>query len=182
MSAPPQVRRKDKLMSEERALAFLADGFCGRLATVGADGWPYCVPLLYVSLDCEIWVHNIAAGHLRANIEHGKRVCFEIDDPGAVFDYGRFLCDSSVAYRSAVAFGTIREIADAAGRRRFFDALMTKYGRPDSGRPKGFYPRIDEVAVYAITIERITGKETPLPEVAEQWPAKDRTKSPHAKP
>ena len=181
MSAPPQVRRKDKLMSEERTLAFLEMGFCGRLATVGADGWPYCVPLLYVCLDGEIWVHNIAAGHLRATIEHAKRVCFEIDEPGAVFDYGRFECDSSVAYRSVVAFGQIREIADTAGRQRFFDALLAKYARPDTGRPKGFYPRIDDVAVYAIAIERITGKETPLPDVAEQWPAKDRTKSPHAK-
>jgi hypothetical protein len=27
----------------------------------------------------------------------------------------------------------------------------------------------------------MTGKETPLPAVAEQWPALDRTKSPHAR-
>jgi len=81
-----------------------------------------------------------------------------------------------------MVFGTIREIADAAGRRRFFDVLMAKYDRPDSGRPKGFYPRLDEVAVYAIAVERVTGKETPLPDASEQWPAKDRTKSPQARP
>ena len=46
MSRPLQVRRIDKLMTEERARAALAAGFCGRLATVGADGWPYVVPLL----------------------------------------------------------------------------------------------------------------------------------------
>ena len=32
-----------------------------------------------------------------------------------------------------------------------------------------------------ITIERMTGKETPLPDIAEQWPAVDRTKSPNAR-
>ena len=47
MSAPP-VRRKDKLMTDQRAVEFLARSFCGRIASVGADGWPYCVPLLYV--------------------------------------------------------------------------------------------------------------------------------------
>jgi uncharacterized protein len=182
MSGPPQVRRQDKLMSEARAVEMLAHGFCGRLATVGADGWPYCVPLLYVWSDGEVWVHNVAAGHLRANIEHATRVCFEIDEPGEVFDYGRFECDSSVAYRSVVVFGTIRHIVDATARRQFFDALMAKYGKPDSGRPKGFYPRLDEVAVYAIAVERITGKETPLPDASAQWPALDRTKSPNAKP
>jgi hypothetical protein len=36
--------------------------------------------------------------------------------------------------------------------------------------------------MYALTIERITGKHQPLPMVSEQWPAKNRTKSPGAVP
>lgn len=179
MSALPQVRRTDKVMSEAAAEAFLARGFCGRIATVGADGWPYCVPLLYVWADGELLVHNPAApGHLRANVAHEPRVCFEVDEAGEVFDYGRFECDTSVAYRSVVVFGTIRIVADVDARQRFFDALMAKYGKPDSGRPKHFYPRLDDVTLYAITPQRITGKETPLPAVAERWPALDRTRSP----
>jgi uncharacterized protein len=182
MSAPP-VRRKDKLMSDEQALEFLARGLCGRIASVGADGWPYCVPLLYVWTDGEVLVHNPAArGHFRANVEHNPRVCFEVDEAGEVFDYGRFECDTSVAYRSVVLFGTIRIVEDARAKQRFFDALMAKYGRPDAGRPKHFYPRLDEVTLYAIAPERITGKETLLPAASEQWPAKDRTKSPDARP
>lgn len=55
-----------------------------------------------------------------------------------MFDYGRFECDSSVAYRSVIVFGTIRIVEDAAARQRFFDALLAKYGKPNSGRPKGF--------------------------------------------
>jgi hypothetical protein len=34
--------------------------------------------------------------------------------------------------------------------------------------------------VYAIAVERMTGKEQPLPPLSEQWPAKDRTKTPNA--
>jgi nitroimidazol reductase NimA-like FMN-containing flavoprotein (pyridoxamine 5'-phosphate oxidase superfamily) len=182
MSAPP-LRRTDKLMSEQRTLEFLAQGFCGRIASVSADGWPYCAPFLYVWTGAEVLFHNPATrGHLRANLEHDPRVCFEVDEAGEVFDYGRFECDTSVAYRSVIVFGAVRIIEDAAAKARFFDAFMAKYGKPESGRPQHFYPRLDDVTVYAITPERVTGKETPLPAVAEQWPARDRTKSPHAKP
>jgi nitroimidazol reductase NimA-like FMN-containing flavoprotein (pyridoxamine 5'-phosphate oxidase superfamily) len=183
MSAPPEMRRTDKLMSEERALETLAKGYCGRVATVGADGYPYCVPLLYVWMDGAIYVHNTrAAGHLRANVDHNGRVCFEMDEPGEVFPYGRFECDTSVAFKSVIAFGTISVVEDDATKRRFFDALMAKYAKADGERPKQFYPRLDQVTLYAIAVERITGKETPLPATAQQWPALDRTKSPGAKP
>jgi len=183
MSSPPQVRRVDRVMAEEAVRAMLARGFCGRLATVGADGYPYCVPLLYVWMDDKIYVHNTAApGHLRTNVDHQSRVCFEVDEAIEVFDYGRFECDSSVAYRSVVAFGKIAVADDRAVKQRFCEALLAKYGKPDSGRPKGFFPRIDIITVYAITVERMTGKENPLPAVSEQWPAKDYTRTPNARP
>src|SRR6201988_4805801 len=86
MSAPPQMRRDEKSMPQERTIEALAQGFFGRLATVGADGYPYCVPLLYVWMDGEIFLHNTSArGHLRANVEHEPRVCFKMDEPGEVF-------------------------------------------------------------------------------------------------
>ena len=183
MSSTPQVRRTDRVMTNDKSLEALASGFCGRLATVGADGSPYCVPLLYVWMDSEIFVHNTAVkGHLRTNIDHETRVCFEVDEPGEVFDYGRFECDSSVAYRSVILFGCIRVVEDRAAKQRFCEALIAKYGKPDSGRPKSFFPRLDQITVYAITVERMTGKEVSLPDVSEQWPAKDRTKTPNARP
>lgn len=183
MSNAPQVRRTDRLMPEPRMHALLARAYAGRLATVGADGWPYVVPLLYVWMRNEIWMHNTAArSHLRSNIEHEPRVCFEIDDPGAVFPYGRFECDSSVAYSSVIVFGRVRIIDEVEERAAFFDALMSKYADPAWDRPKSFYPRLHQVTVYALTVERMTGKELALPTPAEQWPALDRTKSPNATP
>ena len=81
-----------------------------------------------------------------------------------------------------ILFGKIRIIADRDAKQRFCEALMEKYGKPDTERPKGFFPRLDAITVYAITIERMTGKETALPDLSEQWPAKDRTKTPNAQP
>jgi uncharacterized protein len=168
-------------MSEERALELLARGYSGRLATVSEDGFPYCIPLLYLWMDAKLYLHTTSArGHLRANIENEPRVCFEVDEQEGVFDYGRFECDSGLAYRSVCLFGRIRIVAERDIKQRFCQALMAKYGKPETQRPKGFFPRIDVITVYAIAVERMTGKETALPPLSEQWPAKDRTKTPNA--
>ena len=55
---------------------------------------------------------------------------------GEVFPYGRFECDSSMAYRSVVAFGHMRIVEDRARKELFFDAFMAKYSDPDLSRPR----------------------------------------------
>jgi nitroimidazol reductase NimA-like FMN-containing flavoprotein (pyridoxamine 5'-phosphate oxidase superfamily) len=181
MSDPPKVRRTDKLMSDARMEELLSTSYCGRLGTVGADGAPYVCPLLYVWMHGEVWLHNTSApGHLQQNVRHESRVCFEIDNPGKVFPYGRFQCDTSIEYRSVVVFGRISIVAERARKAAFFDAFMDKYYGTDDTRPRGFYPRLDEVTVYVLEVERMTGKETALPAPQGQWPAVDNTKSPNA--
>jgi nitroimidazol reductase NimA-like FMN-containing flavoprotein (pyridoxamine 5'-phosphate oxidase superfamily) len=175
------MRRSEKSMAQEAALALLQRGFCGRLVTVGAEGHPYCVPLLYVWMNDQVFVHSTSArGHLRANVEHYARVCFEVDEPGEVLAYGRFECDSSLAYQSVVLFGTVRAVDEWDTKDRFCRALMAKYAPADQGRPRGVFPRLDQITVYAIAVERMTGKETRLPDVSQRWPAMDQTRTPWA--
>ena len=175
------MRRADKMMSSDRAMEALTGAFSGRLATIGTDGFPYCLPLLFVMMDGEIFVHNSnAQGNLRANVENNSRVCFEVDQANEVYPYGRFECDSALAYWSAIAFGNIRVVEVTDSKQRFCDALMEKYADKAWERPKGFYPRLAEICVYAIKIERLTGKETVLPLAADRWPAVDKTKTPSA--
>lgn len=183
MSGALQMRRADRLMSDERARAMLAAGFCGRLGTVGADGLPYVVPLLYVWMDGEVYVHRTKGpGHLADNLRANPRVCFEIDTPEEVFAYGRYECDTGLAYASVIAFGTMRVVDEPEHKTRFCVELMRKYADASWNRPKDFFPRFDEIAVYAMAIDRLTGKELALPEVSRRWPALDRTKSPNAIP
>lgn len=183
MSNPRQVRRDDKLMADQAVARMIAEAYSCRIATVGPDGCPYVIPLLYVSKEGEIRFHTpCAGGHFRANIDHQPRVCFEIDEAGEIFAYGRFECDTSVAYRSVVAFGTVRIIEAAEEKAAFFDDLMTKYHARTDDRPQSFYPRLDAVTVYALEIDRVTGKHTPLPARQDQWPLSDNTKTPDADP
>jgi nitroimidazol reductase NimA-like FMN-containing flavoprotein (pyridoxamine 5'-phosphate oxidase superfamily) len=179
----PSIRRADRVMPEARIPEFVERGYSGRLATVSEDGFPYCVPLLYVWMDGEVYLHTTAArGHLRSNVERDPRVCFELDEPQGVFDYGRFECDSGLAYRSVCLFGRIRIVDDREVKQRFCEKLMEKYRSPETTRPKGFFPRLDIITVYALAIERMTGKETLMPPLSEQWPAVDQTRTPHAVP
>jgi hypothetical protein len=170
-------------MSDERTERALERGFCGRLATVGADGAPYCTAMLYVRLDGDIYMHGTrTAGHLRANIDHEPRACLLVDAPGEIFDYGRFECDSTVSYTSIMVFGRIRVIEEGPIRQRFFETLMEKYRRSGPERPRGFFPRLDQIVLYRLTPERVTGKEIVLPDISGQWPALDRSKTPNARP
>ena len=183
MSRAPQMRRADRTMTEDRARQMLATGFCGRLGTTDPSGWPYVVPFLYVWMDGRVYVHQARArGHLAESLAANPRVCFEIDAPSDVFAYGRFECDTGLAYASVIAFGTARVVEVEEEKTRFFVELMRKYGDPGLERPPAFFPRLGEVTVYALTIDRLTGKEQALPEVSQRWPAVDRTKSPGAIP
>ena len=182
MSSPP-VRRADKVMPPATLEELLSTGYCGHLATISPDGSPYVCPLLYVWLDGQVWMHNTSAhGHLRTNVRHDPRVCFEVSVPGEVFAYGRYECDTSIEYQSIVVFGRLAIIDDRTRKSLFFDALMAKYYGNDPTRPKSFYPRLDGVTVYSLSVERITGKEQRLPSTELQWPAADNTKSPEASP
>ena len=177
------IRRTDKTMTGPQVEELLRSGHCGRLGTVGADGWPYICPLLFVWQEGKLWFHNTGAeGHLKSNLRQDPRACFEVDTPGQVFAYGRFDCDTSIEYQSVVAFGRVTITDDPALRTRFFDSLMAKYYSKDVSRPKHFYPRLDSITLYSMTIERITGKAQSLPAEQERWPAADRTRSPHAVP
>ena len=180
----PTLRRAERAMTDAALRDMVARSFSGRLATVGEDGYPYCIPLLYVWMDGCPYVHGTSArGHFRRNVDHDARVCFELDEPGEVFDYGSFDCDSGLSFRSAVLFGRLTVVDDDATKQRFCEALLHKYRANGVQREHpNFFPRLDLVTVYRLDVERMTGKEQALPSVAEQWPALDRTKTPGAKP
>jgi uncharacterized protein len=83
------LRRADKIMSNEEIDAFLASTFCGRTATVGPDGYPYVVPNLFIWAKGQIYLHNAkVVGHFMTNVRHCDRVSFEIDEVGEVYPYG----------------------------------------------------------------------------------------------
>jgi nitroimidazol reductase NimA-like FMN-containing flavoprotein (pyridoxamine 5'-phosphate oxidase superfamily) len=178
-----QLRRADKIMTTEDIDTFLKNAFCGRTATIGADGYPYVVPNLFVWHDGTVYLHTTRhPGHFAANVKHCQRVSFEVDEPGEVFPYGNIECDTSVSYRSVIIFGQIRILDREDEATAFFTRFMTKYAPADSwGREIGSFPRLRATIVYAITPELVTGKLGVLPPLDERWPARNKTLSPEWK-
>ncbi len=177
-----QLRRSDKVMSDQETHAFLQTAFCGRTASVDRDGYPYVVPNLFVWHDGAVWLHTARSdGHFARNVRDDDRVCFEVDEPGEVFPYGDLECDTSIAYRSVVLFGRIALVQDVERARTFFSLFMRKYAPADSwGRAQGSFPRIEATNVYAIAPESMTGKIGVLPAVEARWPAVNHSLSPQA--
>ena len=176
------VRRKDKEMPEAAARELLSRAKMAHFGTVSASGDPYIVPNLFVYAEGAIWLHTSRAGHFCSNVEHSPRICVEIAEMGAIFPYGEFECDTSASYASVVVLGKVAIVPEPAAKALFFDRFLAKYADAGWDRPKGFYPRLDQVTVYRVTIERVTGKRGPLPGAAQQWPAVNMTKSPGAVP
>ncbi|HUX74748.1 MAG TPA: pyridoxamine 5'-phosphate oxidase family protein [Steroidobacteraceae bacterium] len=171
-----QLRRADKIMSTAELDALLGAAFCGRTATVDKDGYPYVMPNLFIWQRGQVYLHTtLHAGHFLDNVRHADRVCFEVDEPGEVFPYGEFECDTTISYRSAVIFGRIRIVEEEPEKIAFFAALMAKYAPADSwGRKRGSFPRVAATIVYAITPESMTGKQGVLPAPAARWPMRTR--------
>lgn len=164
-----QMRRRDRAMSPDEAWESLEHAFCGRVGTSDDEGWPYVVPQLFVVSNSQIYFHNSASrSHMRSNILSNPKVCFETDEPGYIFPYGEEAqCETSVSFESVIAFGTAVIIHDRDEKIAFFKRFMAKYADPRWERPIE-WPMIDQTSVYAMSIEKITGKRRPVV-IPDKW-------------
>ncbi len=58
----------------------------GRMATIGADGYPYITPVNYVWFQGHIYFHCARAGEKLENLARDPKVCFQVDIPLAYLD------------------------------------------------------------------------------------------------
>ncbi len=156
------MRRSKQQLPHEEALAILQEGSTGILALSGDDGYPYLVPLnyLYVVADGpealgKVYFHSAKAGHKIDAIERDPKASFCViaDDTVLPDKY-------STAYKSVIAFGTVRLIEGDLAHKTLFD-LGDKYNPHHEDRT------LEEVnsaehkcAMIEFTIEHLTGKES----------------------
>lgn len=140
------MRRKDRELPVDEAWRILEAGRVAHLGLISA-GHPYVVPVSHVVLDGRIYFHSASEGEKLAAIAANPEVCVETaelgEKPGDCF-----------TYRSAIAFGTARVIADRALKRRVLSAIVAKY-QPGYPQREGDE---DRVAIVEIEVERVTGK------------------------
>ena len=124
------------------------------LATVGADGWPYAVPVNHVLAGDVLYIHCAAEGHKLENIAHEERVSY-----CAVAD-ARVLPEAlSTLYESAIVFGRAALVTDPAEKLRGLELLAVRFcGALTPEAEKVIATSASRTAVVRIRIERITGK------------------------
>ena len=148
-----KLRRKEKQMPEQEAFEVLKNGREGVLATLGADGYPYAVPLNYAFHDGNIYFHCAKTGHKIDNLAHHARVSFCVVGDAEIIPE-KF----STRFTSVIVFGTAAEVFDdekAAG----LLALVQRYsGEYVEEGKKYIASDMNKTKVFKIEIERITGK------------------------
>lgn len=148
-----EMRRKEKQLSAKETIEIVKSGEHGVLATIGADGYPYAVPLNYAYHEGKIYFHCATSGHKLVNIENEANVSFCIVD-GTEIIPEKF----TTRFRSVVVFGKAAEVHSeekkeglVAIARRFSPEYM------DAG-DKYIKNAWDKTKVVKIEIEHMTGK------------------------
>lgn len=156
-------RKKEEITDGQAIAAILEEARIGRLATVGADGYPYIVPVNFVYWRQSIYFHCAREGEKLDNIRRDPRVCFEVDIPLAYLDtaYDRQMppCDVGQFYRSAIIRGRAEIIQDIEEKVDALNALMASH--EGVGDFSAITPATRAVAlceVVAVRVERLSAK------------------------
>lgn len=160
------LRRADRALSRDEALAVLDDAPFATVATVDEDGMPYNVPLSFARRGDTLYFHAAREGGLKTDcFRRDLRACATaVVDVQAFFEDGDF----STSYRSAIAFGRMREVDDPAEFKHALVALCMKLvpaHRHDIGHAMEMEG--PNTAVWALDIDELTGKAHPLPASAD---------------
>lgn len=154
MTAFREIRRGDRALSEDQAREILQRAEYGVLATVGADGWPYAVPVNHALSGDVLYIHCAVEGHKLENIAHEERVSF-----CAVAGATVLPAKLSTLYESAIVFGRAALVTDAAEKRRALELLAVRFcGDLTPEAEQAIATTGSRTAVVRVRIERIAGK------------------------
>ncbi len=150
-----EMRRTDRLISQEEAYEILKKGEYGILATIGSDGQPYGVPLSYIVKDNCIYYHATNAGGCKYdNILNNSKVSF------TVVGHTRVLPDKfGTLYESAIVFGEAAIVDNDEEKLSVFREFLQKYCAEYLAEGEKYIENAGPKAmIVRIGIESITGK------------------------
>jgi nitroimidazol reductase NimA-like FMN-containing flavoprotein (pyridoxamine 5'-phosphate oxidase superfamily) len=127
-------RRQCEVTDPGEIRRILSTATIGRLATIGADGFPYITPVNYVyTKDC-VYFHCALKGEKLDNIARDDRVCFQVDIPLAYLDLGYNpdggACSLHQFYHCVIIRGRARVVPDGELKTEALNALVAAH-EPD---------------------------------------------------
>ncbi len=123
-----QGRMKQHQLSKAEIDEVLERALVGRIATYNENGYPYVVPVHYIIHDGKIYIHGLIKGQKISNLTQNNKVCFEVDEMGAIiFPDNENPCDTNTAFKSVIILGTAKMIVNETTKEKILHAVVEKY-------------------------------------------------------
>ncbi len=148
-----ELRRKDRAITEEEAVALLNKAEYGVLSTVSENGKPYGVPLNFCIINHCIYFHCAVEGQKIDNIKQNKFVSF------CAVGNTELLPDKfGTKYESIIVSGEVEEVFDM-NKQKAMEGLLHKYSSEFFDKGIKYIEGLrDKTRVFKITINTLTGK------------------------
>ncbi len=148
-----ELRRKDRAIPQEEAIAILKKAEYGVLSTISENGKPYGVPLNFCIIDHCIYFHCAVEGQKINNIKQNKSVSFcAIGNTEILPD--RF----GTKYESVIVSGEVEEVFDM-NKQIALEGLLHKYSPEFFDKGIKYIESLREkTRVFKIAINKLTGK------------------------
>jgi nitroimidazol reductase NimA-like FMN-containing flavoprotein (pyridoxamine 5'-phosphate oxidase superfamily) len=148
-----ELRRKDRAITEEEAIALLNKAEYGVLSTVTENGEPYGVPLNFWVIDHCIYFHCAVEGQKIDNIQQNKSVSF------CAVGNTQILPDKfATKYESVIVSGKAEEVIDM-NKQLALEGLLHKYSPEFIDKGIKYIEDLNEkTRIFKITIHKLTGK------------------------
>lgn len=149
-----EMRRKDKIKTQEETIQILNECTNGVLAVIGDDGYPYGVPVSYIYNDGKIYFHCAGEGHKLDAIKAEPKVSFTVVGADNIAP-DKF----TTAYKSVIAFGKASIIDTDEEKMAALNLIREKYSGNFPKEGAAYIEKFwDKTTVVVIEIEHMTGK------------------------
>lgn len=147
-----KMRRSDRETTAEKAWEILENAEYMTLSMMGAEGVPYGVTLSFARVENALYFHCANEGYKLDSLRKNPAVCVN-----AVRQQATKAEEFTVAFESAVAFGTACEATEQEERVRGLLAICKKYA-PENPGAAAYIAQYPQVSVWRIDVTDLSGK------------------------
>lgn len=151
-------RRHDRGFYDHETVHKLLDAAALCHVSYVIDGQPYCTPTLFWREGTTLYWHGSSASRMLRNLSTGEPACLTVTHLDSLV-LARCGFNHSADYRSVMAFGQARLVADPAEKRRALVMMVDRFFPDRTARLRQSTDQeIKATAVIAMEIERASAK------------------------